>query len=56
MKKGFFAIIIGHILGLFYLVFNNKIEIELANFVITFFAFGAAIYAIYYQHQESKQA
>ena len=56
MKRGFFAIIIGHILGLFYLVFNNKIKIELANFVITFFAFGAAIYAIYYQHQESKQA
>ncbi len=56
MKRGFFAIIIGHILGLFYLVFNDKIEIELANFVITFFAFGAAIYAIYNQHQESKQA
>ena len=56
MRKGFFAIIIGHILGLFYLVFNDKIEIELANFVITFFAFGAAIYAIYNQHKESKQA
>jgi len=56
MRKGFFAIIIEHILGLFYLVFNNKIKIELANFVITFFAFGAAIYAIYYQHLEGKQA
>ena len=37
-----------------YLIINDIIE--LANFIVTAAAFGAAIYAIYYQHQESKQA
>ena len=37
-----------------YLIINDKIE--LANFLVTTGAFGAAIYAIYYQHQESKKA
>ena len=46
-----FGVIIGCII---YLLINNKIE--LANFIVTAAAFGAAIYAIYYQHQESKQA
>ena len=35
---------------------ENKINdiIELANFIVTAAAFGAAIYAIYYQHQHQK--
>ena len=37
-----------------YLIINDIIE--LANFIVTAGAFCAAIYAIYYQHQESKQA
>jgi len=37
-----------------YLLINNKIE--LANFIITFFAFLAVGYDIYWQKKESKQA
>ena len=46
-----FGVIIGCII---YLLINNKIE--LANFIVTAAAFGAAIYAIYNQHLEGKQA
>ncbi len=55
MKKGFFIIFLGAIIPwVIYLIINDKIE--LANFLVTTLAFGAAIYAIYNQHQESKQA
>ncbi len=54
-KKDFFIIFLGVIIPwMIYLIINDKIE--LANFIITTLAFGAAIYAIYYQHKESKQA
>ena len=55
MKKDFFIIFLGAIIPwVIYLIINDIIE--LANFIVTTGAFGAAIYAIYYQHQESKQA
>ena len=55
MKKGFFIIFLGAIIPwVIYLIINDIIE--LANFIVTTGAFGAAIYAIYYQHQESKKA
>ena len=55
MKKDFFIIFLGAIIPwVIYLIINDIIE--LANFIVTTLAFGAAIYAIYYQHQESKQA
>ena len=55
MKKGFFIIFLGAIIPwMIYLIINDKIE--LANFLVTTLAFGAAIYAIYNQHQESKKA
>ena len=55
MKKDFFIIFLGAIIPwVIYLIINDIIE--LANFIVTTGAFGAAIYAIYYQHQESKKA
>jgi len=53
-KKDFFIIFLGIIIGCF--LYSIKIELEFLNFVVTTGAFGAAIYAIYYQHQESKKA
>jgi hypothetical protein len=63
MKKNLIFVVIGIILGrilgiillwFFGLKFGDKIE--LANFIVTTLAFGAAIYAIYYQHKESEKA
>jgi len=54
-KKDFFIIFLGAIIPwMIYLIINDKIE--LANFLVTTGAFGAAIYAIYNQHEESKKA
>ena len=54
-RKDFFIIFLGAVIPwMIYLIINDIIE--LANFIVTTCAFGAAIYAIYYQHQESKQA
>ena len=54
-RKDFFIIFLGAVIPwMIYLIINDIIE--LANFIVTTCAFGAAIYAIYNQHQESKQA